>query len=638
MIKNVFKIGILSLSICIIPNILGMFNAHADAPGLQVSPLQYADELTPGRVKTGFIDVSNPSDGPVTIETSVRGFRQAGNDGALEFFDDPDLAAGIKVDLGAFDLGGREAVRVGFSVDPGKLPAGGIYAAIFFRTVPVAGSVNTSYVAESANVGTILELTNGPAGPHQGKVTALNMQFWQFGTGLRGNLDYQNTDHSPAPQGFRPNLTVAVLPWGNPPRMKTGLVLPGATRHFEFNRTGAFLGLLPVHVTDQDTGQVTTRWVFAVTGGWQWVVLIILIALVVLTVFHEHWLPHLKRQLRRTRRTRVAKDPVLPARPMLHPGTHPTVTRALLTKLLKPYGVKSFSYELATTGIENTTLLVSAPPAELVVRLYRDGRATRASIETELEFMQKLAEAHVPVATIRADKTGRQIGQYTADGRTWHYIVMDRTPGGHPAAYTDELIAELALYQARIHEVGEAFTAGHRPVHTGDFKFTETFGACLDRSRITSPSALHLFDRAEAFELTLPGSLPSGYSHLDYDKANVLEHGGAISAILDFDDLDYAPFVMCLGYALWDVLGETGDPAQVRRYLEHYEHLRPLTPEEREYLIPVMLFRHYVVTVVDMVLHGVKPAAVEEAVRIESQLLNLTPKDIDPAAPSGMVH
>ena len=251
--------------------------AFADAPGLQTSPLQYEDQLTPGHIKTGYVEVSNPGDSPLNIQSSVRGFRQVGTGGSLEFFDDPELATAIKVDLTDFVVGPREAIRVIFTVNPTKLPPGGVYAAIFFRTVPPAQAPQSSYVSESANIGTLLILTNGPAGPNQGGISKIDLNFWQFGHGLEGALDYKNTDTSSQPHGFKPALTVQVLPWGVAPKLTTGLVLPGVTRHFQVVRTGSYFGFLPVIFTDTDTHRTTIDWVFACTGSWQWILLLLIV-------------------------------------------------------------------------------------------------------------------------------------------------------------------------------------------------------------------------------------------------------------------------------------------------------------------------------------------------------------------------
>jgi hypothetical protein len=303
--------------------------AHAEA-GLQLNPLKYEDTLATTSVKSGFIDVSNPSDTTITIQTDVQGFRQADLDGNLEFFSDEQLRAGIIPGLDTFELGPRESIRMAFTVNPGKLPQGGVYAAIFFRTVPPPASSKVSYISESANVGTLLILRNGNATDQIGKVTKFTLPFWQFGGGLRGQLQYQNTNRDRGGLAFTPKLESRVLPWGHGRDFTGPFIMPGATRQFTFTRPGSYLGILPVTVLDAATGHPVTRWVFALTGWYQVLLLLVIIlgALAWLnrhrgskTQFHrprrsDFRLANLREQLRRVwRRLRRKKRPVV-KRPM----------------------------------------------------------------------------------------------------------------------------------------------------------------------------------------------------------------------------------------------------------------------------------------------------------------------------------
>jgi hypothetical protein len=252
---------------------------HAAATALQVQPLQYEDTLAPGKIKSGYVDVANPSDAETHIQSVVQGFRQTGTDGDLKFFDDPDLSAAIVPALTDFTLGPHEAARVNFTVDPSRLAQGGIYAAIFFRTVPPDQSSASSFISQSANVGTLLSLTYGTGLPRHGNIAALKLPFWQFGSGIAGSLLYKNTDSGDRAVGFKPRLTMRVLPWGHAPVLNAGLVLPGSSREFPVLRAGSFAGLLPVTFTDLDTHKSGTRWIFALTGWYAWTAWVILAAL-----------------------------------------------------------------------------------------------------------------------------------------------------------------------------------------------------------------------------------------------------------------------------------------------------------------------------------------------------------------------
>lgn len=238
----------------------------AAAPGLQVNPLKYQSTLLGNDVRNGYVDVANPSDTTLNIQSSVQAFRQDNLAGDLSFFNNNTVSQAVTLGLTNFQLGPQEAVRVAFSVDPTKLPKGGTYAVIFFRTIPPKQSSSTSFVAESANVGTLLLLQNGPVGAHIGRVAQLNLPFFQFGAGITGTAQYQNTNHSLAPVAFSPSLTVRVLPWGKGTKFTAPYVLPVSTRQFDLIRPGSYLGFLPVSLIDNVSGVATTRWVLACTG------------------------------------------------------------------------------------------------------------------------------------------------------------------------------------------------------------------------------------------------------------------------------------------------------------------------------------------------------------------------------------
>ncbi len=256
--------------------------AHAEA-SLQVSPQRYEEVISGTAVRNGFVDVSNPSDTSVQLQSEVQGFRQANLAGDLEFFDDATLSAAIGVDLPTFVLGPRESIRVAFRVDPSLLPKGGVYAAIFFRTVPPPQSSATSYIAESAKVGTLLLLENG-TGEHVGAITKFSLPLFQFGDGLRGTARYRNTDRNTTAAAFAPDLSTKVLFWGRNVALTGPYVLPQSEREFEVRRTGSYIGILPLSLRDSATGQVVTRWAIVCTGWYALGILILVMFGAILAV------------------------------------------------------------------------------------------------------------------------------------------------------------------------------------------------------------------------------------------------------------------------------------------------------------------------------------------------------------------
>lgn len=282
--------GLVFALVCLMPGI-----ARADA-GLQLNPLRYDDVLAGSTVKNGFIDVSNPSDTSVVIRTSVRGFKQADLAGNLSFFEDDILKAGIRPSLTEFSLGPRESLRLVFSVDPNKLPQGGVYAAIFFTTVPPPGKSSATYITETANVGTLLLLQNGDKNVKVGQISRFDLPLLQLGSGLSGTVQFQNTNRSTGGIAFSPVLTSSVWLWGKRPKFTGSFVMPQSTREFSYRRAGSYLGLMPVTLSAAEGNSNVTRWVLACTGWYQWLVLILFLAIVIFFSLNHFHHPRSRKQ------------------------------------------------------------------------------------------------------------------------------------------------------------------------------------------------------------------------------------------------------------------------------------------------------------------------------------------------------
>ena len=255
--------------------------AVADA-SLAVNPLKYEEIIPDSAVRQGFIEVSNPSDTSVTVTSSVQGFRQANLNGDLAFFDDAVLSAAIIPDLPRFVLGAHEAIRVTFSVNPEKLPKGGVYAAIFFRTNPDSSKTKASYILESANVGTLLILQNGHSGQKIGRITHLKLPFFQFGTTIQGTSQVENSKRDTGALAFTPAIHTRISVLGKSSTSHGPMVFPGGKRNSAFSLPGSYLGLLPVSVSSDISSGSQTQWVLACTGNFGYIVLIFIAAALVL--------------------------------------------------------------------------------------------------------------------------------------------------------------------------------------------------------------------------------------------------------------------------------------------------------------------------------------------------------------------
>jgi hypothetical protein len=196
---RIFFLGLATMALVAV-----IYAPTSSALGLKVAPLEYKTTLKKNERQVGIIDVSNPMGQTVHVRTSVQAFRQIDNNGGLQFYDDERTASGIKTDLGQFDLGPREALRMSFTIDGAKLPEGDVFAAIFFTTdlaVPRSG------VGQLVRVGTILSIVNKTPGSRAAEITGFNAAFLQLSDTPRGTykVGYGNSKKS--------QWVVTIAPW-----------------------------------------------------------------------------------------------------------------------------------------------------------------------------------------------------------------------------------------------------------------------------------------------------------------------------------------------------------------------------------------------------------------------------------------
>ena len=282
------------------------------------------------------------------------------------------------------------------------------------------------------------------------------------------------------------------------------------------------------------------------------------------------------------------------------------------------YGITVSNYVEATSGIENTTLIVASRNNKYVFRIYRQGKKTNAHIQAEIDFAAYLGKNHIPVPSIIKNSAGELITVFESGSQLWQLVVMDFVKGTHPTAISSELLADIATTQAQMHVLAADYT--HR---TGTVrilnKLVETeFIRQIDMTAIDERLAAFL-QRGAAYKVILDAELPTGLCHMDYDEQNMLCEDNAITAVLDFDDLSVAPYVVCLAYTLWHMQDSHG-PVAADAYLKIYEQMRPLTSPEKRLLPAARLFRHYMISAIKVLNGEIGPKHIESYLHVERSL------------------
>jgi hypothetical protein len=214
---------------------------QVNALGLKVAPLEYKTTLQEDERKQGFIDISNPSTQPVSVKTSVQAFKQINNQGGLQFFEDKHIEKGITLDLSKFELGPRQAVRMPFVIDGTNLPAGDVYAAVFFTTEP---KKKTNGVGQLVRVGTLLSIVNKTPGQRSAELTKLQLPFVQLNENASGSYSIKNSSSA---GGFYPEVSITSWPGGEDKKVQSSLLFSGHERSNDFTiNTGYGIHLVEV--------------------------------------------------------------------------------------------------------------------------------------------------------------------------------------------------------------------------------------------------------------------------------------------------------------------------------------------------------------------------------------------------------
>lgn len=297
----------------------------------------------------------------------------------------------------------------------------------------------------------------------------------------------------------------------------------------------------------------------------------------------------------------------------------PTVEN--LSEILSQYSRSLKSFELARSGIENCTVFVDTDGGRFVLRVYRQSNKTEDDIQLEAEFVDYLHGQDIPVAVPIKSQAGLSVTKVSINQKDWFVILMPEMPGAHGESYTPELMTTLAQLQAKMHLAATTFKHETKPAQTYNELREGFFIKQITNLGQLDEQTSAFVDRAAAYSVQLSDTLPSGYCHLDYDNGNVLSDGNQVTAVLDFDDLSFTPFVHCLAYTIWDIVFEKGIGA-IQAYCMEYEKVRPLTDHERAMLIPIILFRHYVIGCKDIVDEQMSSTTLARYLEIENVLLS----------------
>ena len=225
----------------------------------------------------------------------------------------------------------------------------------------------------------------------------------------------------------------------------------------------------------------------------------------------------------------------------------------------------------------------------VIIKFYRPGRWSRDALLDELEFLQELRAAEVPVvAPLVEDRTG-----LLEDAHGVFYTLFPKIGGRPLVEPSPERWVELGRLLARVHEIGARHAPRDRitlhPEHVtlqhldtilaAEFPYdslrTEYGDLVDDLIEVIAP----LFDDTELIRI-----------HGDCHAQNLLDRPDEPLRLIDFDDMALGPAVQ----DLWMLLPDRPDQSRIEMdlILQGYEVFRDLPPGEIKLVEPLRAMRY----------------------------------------------
>lgn len=292
-------------------------------------------------------------------------------------------------------------------------------------------------------------------------------------------------------------------------------------------------------------------------------------------------------------------------------------------EILNGYNLKLHSFGIPPKGTKNTTAIIQTNKGPFVLRIYAKHGRSDERIGRELDFLSYLRQHGIPTSRIFPNQKGELVSKYKQRKTVWRCILMEFLPGTNPKRYTKNRLRLLAETHAHIHLLGAAYAKKH-PYIGSRMKTLQDdfFSPRLDLNKIKNKSLKKFLERGRQFSVSLDRKLPQGYIQLDYARGNILLQKGKLTGILDFDDLTYAPLVICFGYTVWNALYASNDINKAHAYLSHYSRVRPPNKNELLLLRDIMLLRNYAIAAMEVLLRGENQSLVKRMMAWEKLLFS----------------
>lgn len=283
----------------------------------------------------------------------------------------------------------------------------------------------------------------------------------------------------------------------------------------------------------------------------------------------------------------------------------------IVERLLKSYDLRLISFEeVESAGVKNISAFLHTDKGIFVLKVYRRNNKKPREISQEMRFTDFLRGHGAPIPQVLSNSKGELISRAKIDGLVWTYILMEFIEGGYLDHRQYDLMPAMAKYQALMHNASYKFEKAEKfdtlknsldNFVSYDKKAEKHLKSNPLYSEIRKMISRVILDLENNFDEI--SDLSSGLANMDYESDNILVHKNKITAILDFDDLSYQPFIADIGISLWwwlfmNKAKDSG--ALLDKYVKGYRKHRNLSKKELEFLPLFIRTRNVTVAMYDL--------------------------------------
>ena len=295
----------------------------------------------------------------------------------------------------------------------------------------------------------------------------------------------------------------------------------------------------------------------------------------------------------------------------IDPQNQIKLNHKIVSEMLGLYDLRLISFkEINSAGVKNISAFLNANKGRLVLKVYRRNNKKLREISQEMRFTDFLKSRGIPIPQVLSNSEGKLVSQIKINKIVWTFILMEFVEGKYLGHNQYDLMPAMAKYQPLMHKASSKFKKAEKFDTLKDA--IDTF-VIYDKKaeKFLKSNPLYLEIRKAISQVILDlknnfneiSDLPSGLVNMDYESDNILVNKNKITAILDFDDLSYQPFIADIGVSLWWWLymnKEKDFKALFNKYLKEYQKHRKLSKKEIEFLPLFIRTRNITVMMYDL--------------------------------------